>query len=338
MERSYISDPALLAELEGTPQGAPQAESGRSYISDPALLAQLDGAEATAPGADQAIPVGPFGNSVQAGVTSALNTGTLNLYRNAQAAATYGLGKLGVPGFPDMPFETHYQKWKAYDDEINRQNPKSAIAGTVAGGVGAALAAPAILPEASMAALYSGGAGALARSGAIGAGLAGVSGLADTHDLGKAATSAAIGAVAGPVADKAAHMVRPFVTKADALVPREIEAIVGNVVPGTPAHARARLGNAVGQTVGAGVGGAAGGAVGMGIGGALGEYWPYAGGITGAGAGAEAGRRVMAGAQRDRTLMNRQGLYYPKTNAGAVMMGATVPQALYGLLGGGEGR
>ena len=65
---------------------------------------------------------------------------------------------------------------------------------------------------------------------------------------------------------------------------------------------------------------------------------PYAAGVTGAGVGAEAGRRMMAGSQREQAALARDRMFYPKSNAGAAMMGAVLPQAIYGLLGPGEGR
>lgn len=329
----YITDPELLKMLEGnTPQAPAQAPapSGPAYVTDPSILAQLEGRPNP-----NATPEAPWGNGVQAGVTSALNTGSLNAYRNALAAVTYGLGKIGVEGYPNESFENHYQKWKRYDDEVAAQNPKSALAGTVAGVGGAALAVPYALPEAGMAALYAGGLPAIGRSAAIGATTAGLGQFADDHDLKKAAVAAAAGGVGGMVADKAANIVGPLFKSADRLQPAEVAAAFGRAAaPGTPAAARAGLGNMVRQGIGATIGGSVGAGVGAAAGSLLpGDYTAYAA-AGGAGlSGAEAGRRVMAGIERSQNALAADRLHYRKGNAGAALVGAAIPQVFNGLLG-----
>ncbi len=326
----YITDPDLLRQLEGnTPQAPTQAPaqapapSGPAYITDPAILAQLEGRPNP-----NATPEAPWGNGVQAGVTSALNTGSLNAYRNALAAVTYGLGKIGVEGYPNESFENHYQKWKRYDDEVAAQNPKSALAGTVAGVGGAALAAPYVLPEAGMAALYSGGVPAVLRSAAVGAGTAGTSQLLDDHDLKKAGTAAIAGGVAGPVADKVVNVAKPFWRNAQTLTPREIDVagLTRQTIPGTPASWANGAMDFGKQAAGA----AAGAYAGHAIGGMLPTEYGDLGGAT---IGGIAGRQVAKAYQTNRDGLAGQGMYYQKGNRGAALVGAAIPQVFNGLLG-----
>jgi hypothetical protein len=96
-----------------------------------------------------------------------------------------------------QPFGDEYAYVKSIDEAAARQFPKTSAAGTVVGAVTGAAALPAA--NATM------GARALL-GGATGAGMAGVSELADTKDPGKALQAAGIGGVVGgvaaPVAEK----------------------------------------------------------------------------------------------------------------------------------------
>ena len=129
------------------------------------------------------------GNAALAGGLRFSNSLGLNLPRNAAAGLATAAGKVGIPGFnPD--FEQNYQLAKDQEAALGRQNPKSALAGDVAG-IGAGMV---VLPA-------WGGASTLARragqAAVTGAGYGAASEFADTKDLGHAAIGGAIGGAGG---------------------------------------------------------------------------------------------------------------------------------------------
>lgn len=331
----YITDPELLNQLgQGTAPAAPapaaSTTSERQYVSDPDLLRSLDGRPTEAMKTQAPIPEAPLGNRVHAAASNFVNTMGFNIPRNVAAATTYGLSKLGVPGFPDTGFEDHYQKIKRYDEDVSRQNPKSALAGTAAGVAGAVTAAPALIPEAlapSMSTLFAGGLPAVGRSAVTAGGITGASTYADTHDAGKAAGAAALGAVAGPVADKIVNVAKPFYRKAETLLPREVYAAFGSGAnPGTPGWWRNEGKDIMGQVLATGAGGAAGYMAG--------QYLPTEYGSLGAAAvGGIGGRSVVGQYQRNRRDLGNMNQFYAKGNKGSIGAGVVIPQALNGLLG-----
>ena len=138
-------------------------------------------------------------NPVAAGLVNAGNTFALGIPRAAGAGVASLLGKAGVSGF-NPNYGDNYDKAKAQDDALARQNPVSSTAGTVAG-VGGQIAA--MLPLAVPATV----AGRVAQAGGIGAGMGAVeTGLESKGDLGKTAEGAlygGLGGVAGGAAGEA---------------------------------------------------------------------------------------------------------------------------------------
>lgn len=262
-----------------------------------------------------------------------VNTMLFNVPRNLQAYSDYVRGNDGR-GPKYESFEQAYQHAKAVDEQGNHDHPYASKAGVGAGLAGAVLAAPAVMPEAGMAALYAGGLPAVARSAAIGGGLAGGSTYADTHDPYKAAAAAVAGGVAGPVADKAVNLTKPMWRAAEQLVPREVQAAMGAAAaPGTPGWARGQVADVAKQMVGSTVGGAAGAGAGA-LAGALlpGEYGHYLGGVSGGGAGTFAGWKAIERMNAQRDALQSEGKFYSKGNRGAALVGAALP-AMLGLLG-----
>jgi hypothetical protein len=134
--------------------------------------------------------------------SSAMNTMLLNIPRNVSA----GLAAMTT----DIPFSEAYQGLKDIDEASARLNPKSAIAGTVAGVVGGAVALPGLGGAATMG-------GRAAQAAVTGAGYAAASELFDSKDPIKAAVAAgfgaALGAVAAPIAEKVVNVVTSFVKR-----------------------------------------------------------------------------------------------------------------------------
>ena len=158
-------------DFENTPEAKQLAEELRAK-ADKDLLAKHDAGQGYA-------ALSSFGNTLG-----------LNVPRNIVAGVrTLQTGK---------PFGEEYNYVKYLDEAAARQYPKTSAGGMVAGGIAGAAA----LPVGGAASL---GARAI-MGGATGAGLAGVSELADTKDPEKALQSAAlggaIGGVAAPVAQK----------------------------------------------------------------------------------------------------------------------------------------
>lgn len=129
-------------------------------------------------------PLGTFGSA-------AMNTALMNIPRNVSA----GLAALTT----DVPFSEAYESLRDVDEAAARLNPKSAVAGTVAGVVAGAAALPGIGGGATMSARAL-------RAAGTGAAYGGVSELLDSKDPVKAAVAAGLGAglagIAAPVAEK----------------------------------------------------------------------------------------------------------------------------------------
>lgn len=129
-------------------------------------------------------PLGTFGSA-------AMNTALMNIPRNVSA----GLAALTT----DVPFSEAYESLRDVDEAAARLNPKSAVAGTVAGVVAGAAALPGIGGGATMSARAL-------RAAGTGAVYGGVSELLDSKDPVKAAVAAGLGAglagIAAPVAEK----------------------------------------------------------------------------------------------------------------------------------------
>lgn len=152
------------------------------------------------------------GNQTEAAASAFSNTLGLNLPRNAAAGIATAAGALGVPGYSNKSFGENYQLAKDRDEALARQNPKSSIAGTVAG-IGAGAALLPVAPAAEGAALSA----RIAAGAATGAGYGLVGELADSKDAYQAGKAAAIGGALGgvavPVAEKAISALAPFFTK-----------------------------------------------------------------------------------------------------------------------------
>ena len=137
-------------------------------------------------------------NQIDAGLFRGANAIGLNLPRNAMA---------GIEALRSgRSFGDSYREVSDIEDALARQYPKTAIAGTVGGIVGGAVALPAFR------AAEGAGLGARAiANAATGAGYSFASELADTKDLSRAGTAAGVGGVAGGVGsaiiDKAAPVV-----------------------------------------------------------------------------------------------------------------------------------
>lgn len=129
-------------------------------------------------------------NPTAAGLVQTANTFALGVPRAAGAGIATLLGKAGVSGF-NPNYGENYDKAKAQDEALARQNPISSTAGTVAG-IGGQVAA--MLPLAAPATV----AGRVAQAGGIGAGMGAVeSGLESKGDLGKTAEGALYGGLGG---------------------------------------------------------------------------------------------------------------------------------------------
>lgn len=146
------------------------------------------------------------GNAALAGLYRFGNSAGLNLPRNAAAGIATGLGKVGVPGYPERSFAQNYELSKEQEEALARQHPVAAGAGTVGGIVAGAVALPGF--QAAEGANLAARIGANALSGAA---YAGAAELADTKDVGEAGKAALIGgATAGvitPAAEKLGRMI-----------------------------------------------------------------------------------------------------------------------------------
>ncbi|MGF3026916.1 hypothetical protein ACQVP2_29380 [Methylobacterium aquaticum] len=176
----------------GAPTEAPAASFDARFRGDgsaPARTARTVDTGASALGrglqerADEML-VGPAsaGNAASAALSEFANTAALNVPRNLAA----GLATLTN----GASFESNYRLARDRDAALARQNPKSALAGEVAGIVGGAAALPAL----SGASTLAGRAGQAAVTGA-GYGAAGE--FLDTKDVGRAAVAGGVGGVAG---------------------------------------------------------------------------------------------------------------------------------------------
>lgn len=319
---------AMAASRDSAARPAPQptapADDLQSRLDAMALRRDTTPPPATvAPNSPAALPEEWFEgeNAVRAFSRNALNTLTFGGARNAVAAVQHYLrGK-------DASFEDAYQRNLREDQALNQAHPVAGTLGTGVGAVQAAALIPALLPEAGMAAMYGGGLSAAARSGAIGATLAGAGTLAETHDPKQAAGAALVGGLAGPAADRAIGAVAPLFSSATKLTSREAKALASK--PGTPAAFRDTLSDLAVQ----GAGAAAGGVVGHAAGTLLPSDW---GGVGGGVAAAYGAREAIKAMQEQRKALQKDRLYYPRSDRGSAVVGALIPQAIHGLLGGSD--
>ena len=164
------------------------------------------------------------------------NTLALGAPRYLAAGAESLLGKAGVPGFePD--FGKAREQYKQMDERYSRQNPGSAIAGTVAGIGGQIASLPASIGTGSIArgaqalgmgAEAAGATGRVLGSAGLGAGMGATEAALDTNFdpvsmVKNAATGALGGAVGGAVAEKVGS----------ALANRAAQKAVNRIAPST---------------------------------------------------------------------------------------------------------
>ncbi len=151
-------------------------------------------AQAPEPQAEQPSPYAGALGGILAGLDSAGNTLAFNVPRNLAA----GLRSLKN----GSSFDQEYDYLKKVGEEAAAAHPIISGVGTAAGALGSL----AVMPEAAPTMM-----GRAAQAAKWGAGMAGASELADSKDLGKAATAAALGGVlggaAGPVVEGAAQVV-----------------------------------------------------------------------------------------------------------------------------------
>lgn len=197
----------------------PQAQSGGGGLFDDVPLAKMSKATE----ADMRAGLQKFGdkklleeaggsasNPAYAAITSFGNTALLNIPRNLGAAARSVINGTG--------FNDEYSYLKGVDEAAARQSPWASGAGTVAGAVGGALAVP-VAPAASIGGRMLQGAG-------IGAGYGGLSELADSKDLSKAAGSALVGGVFGGLAPPALEGVIGAGSKAAGAIANQVRPII----------------------------------------------------------------------------------------------------------------
>lgn len=143
-------------------------------------------------------------NAVDAALFRGLNAFGLNLPRNATALAE--TMRRGASPFDAEEFGRSYEYVRDVEDALARQNPKSGLAGTVAGIVGGAAALPSIPARAG-----AGLAGRALASAVTGAGYGAAAEFADSKDatstLGAAALGGGLGAAGGYAVDKLAPVV-----------------------------------------------------------------------------------------------------------------------------------
>ncbi|MCF4123840.1 hypothetical protein [Methylobacterium sp. SyP6R] len=228
MDLSGLSNGDLMRQLMAARSAAakaptPEASFGDRFGSGPmarqgAAPRALGGGDAPSIGNDQAAAdalygglqlqaderlVGPAsaGNAAAAGLREFANAALLNVPRNAAAAIASAPTWLGGNG---ASFGSNYQLARDQDEALARQNPKSALAGTV-GGIGAGAV---VLPA-------WGGASTLARRAGQAAFTGGLYGAAgeyfDSKDAGRAGVAGiaglGLGAVGSAVIEKAAPVV-----------------------------------------------------------------------------------------------------------------------------------
>lgn len=201
-----LSDDDLVAMLKGAPSTppAPAASFDERFrgnsVGAPVTSANADtssklGAALQAKADERLVGPASTRNAVEAALYSGANAFGLNLPRNITAGIeAYRSGK---------SFDQAYRGVKDVEDALARQNPKSAIAGTVAGAIGSAPLMPGLAgaPAASLGgrALQYGITGGLYGAGAE---------LADSKDLGRAGLAGGLGfaggAGLGPAVEKAA--------------------------------------------------------------------------------------------------------------------------------------
>ncbi|TNC16412.1 hypothetical protein FF100_03975 [Methylobacterium terricola] len=149
--------------------------------------------------------IGPAsaGNAAAAGLREFANTALLNLPRNAAAAIASAPEWLGGNG---ASFGSNYQLARDQDDALARQNPKSALAGTI-GGIGAGAV---VLPA------WGGASGIWGRAGqaaATGAGYGAASEYLDGKDLERAGYAGAAGFALGGAGSVAIEKAAPVVLR-----------------------------------------------------------------------------------------------------------------------------
>jgi len=168
--------------------GGMQRPSNAAALKDP-LQATADAALVG--------PAGP-GNYAKTFASNAANTALLNIPRNIQAGIeSYQTGQ---------GFDESYNKIKEREAALNRQNPKTAIAGDVAGIVGGAVALPGIGGGATMAARAG-------RAAVTAGGYSAASEAIDSKDPINAAIAGGVGAVAGAVLSPVAEKVAGWLTR-----------------------------------------------------------------------------------------------------------------------------
>lgn len=200
---------ALLADAPPQPMSKASEDALRSQlknVGDKRLLEQAG------------VPPG------WAALSSFGNTALLNIPRNLAAGA-----RSVVNG---TPFNDEYTFMKNIDEAAARQSPWQAGAGTVGG----AIAGAAMLPVAPAATLP----GRMAQGAGIGAGYSGLSELADSKDLTKAAGAGAVGGVFGGLAPPVLEGVIAGGSKAAGAVANQIRPIIN-----PEAEAAQRVSNAL---------------------------------------------------------------------------------------------
>nr|WP_137831257.1 hypothetical protein [Methylobacterium sp. L1A1] len=213
---------AFKANRSAQPRTAQEPNPFRQDVSQPAAASFSDrfGDGPTARDAEGAAPeamrplaeglrqtaderlIGPASarNAVDAAILRGANAFGLNLPRNATALAeSFRSGR---------SFDSSYEYVKEVEDALARQNPKSGIAGTVAGVVGGAFALPSIPARAG-----AGLAGRALANAATGAGYGAVTEYADSKDLGSTAGMAALGGAGGAVGGYAVDRLVPVVSR-----------------------------------------------------------------------------------------------------------------------------
>lgn len=173
--------------------------------------------------ADEALIGKPSaGNTATTALFGAGQGASLNLAGNAAAAVATGLGAYNnadwrksigfpeVPGYSPRSFSENYERFRDLQGAYERQNPKTAIASELAGGIAATPLMPG-LPIAEGASLTA----RATRYGLTGLGYGGASAAIGTHDPLKAVEGAAYGAaggaILGPIVEKVAP---PVITAA----------------------------------------------------------------------------------------------------------------------------
>lgn len=111
----------------------------------------------------------------------------------------------------NRPYSEVFKEQKDYEDALSRQYPVSSAVGTAAG-IGASLFVP--IGAAGLAAEGAGLGARMLMSGAVGAGMGGVSGYLNRFDIGEAAKGAALGAGLGAAGEGIASGLSKYLAKA----------------------------------------------------------------------------------------------------------------------------